>query len=181
MIRTCYILVYACWSAFVIFVLANSLPFNPVSIMNYKREMAVKSVVPEGWGFFTRSPREADIIIFQQRNGAWSKNEKTPLAKASNIFGLDRKPRAQATEMAMLLQKLKPSDWIHCEENFLECMKDSNNGFITLENTVPNAVLRDTICFINRKPLPWAWHNIATVDQLPSSFVKIVISCSGKK
>lgn len=174
-LRILFLFIYSAWGILGLVILLNSMPFNPMSLKNVDNELMIKTFLPEGWGFFTRSPKENDLVILQKKDGLWQKNIYSPIARPSNFFGISRLPRAQSTEMAMLIHQIPENEWRHCNDETQLCLQDTSVAVLSLKNEVPFPVLKDTVCFISKPPVPWAWHDITTADKLPFKFVIVSV------
>jgi antimicrobial peptide system SdpA family protein len=175
-LRLVFIVLYSFWAAFILGLLVNSMPYNPLSSDDLYKEITVRNFLPEGWGFFTKNPRDPDVIILKKRNGRWHNNEYSPLSNPTNFFGISRVARAQSTEMAMLVSQIGPELWTECTEGMTSCLTNEARGkLVSLELKVPHPVLKDTVCFISQRPVPWAWREIMTREKYPFSFVIVAI------
>jgi antimicrobial peptide system SdpA family protein len=154
-LRLLYFLLLVFWSAVFFLITVSSLPYNPSSI-GPMAERDVKTTVPEGWGFFTRDPREPDIALYEQRQGVWQKAAHMPIARASNLFGIDRFPRAQSVEIGMILSDLdRPNAWRACDGDLVTCLNAAPK--IALRHRWKYPVLLGTVAFVRQEPVPWAW------------------------
>lgn len=76
----------------------------------------VSEVVPQGWGFFTRDPREPITQAWvQSTSGGWQPSTRGPNASLRNAFGLDRSSRLDEYNVSQVLGK-KDTDrlWTDC-------------------------------------------------------------------
>jgi antimicrobial peptide system SdpA family protein len=154
-LRLLYFLLLAFWTGVFFLIIVSSLPYNPSSI-GPVAERDIKTTVPEGWGFFTRDPREADVTLYEQHQGVWRRSLHMPIANASNLFGIDRLPRAQSVEMGMILSELDEQDaWRACDGDLVACLNTAPR--IALRQRWKYPVLRGTFAFVKQEPVPWAW------------------------
>jgi antimicrobial peptide system SdpA family protein len=160
----------AFWLVFITFVMIVALPYNPLSIRP-SEERLVRSFVPEGWGFFTRNPREKDLQLYFKRDGYWVKNKSWPISSISNLGGMDRYPRAQSVELAMILKMVPDSSWRYCQQSFIQCL----NGIkpLIIKNPSPNPTLKGSICITSQSPVPWAWYELRENYVQPSYFIVV--------
>jgi hypothetical protein len=87
----------ASYAAIAIYAIHVELPPDPLSLpLEPQVRDIVQSVLPEGWNFFTRNPRESRLYaLAPDRNGQWSSAMKGPNAEPANMFGGNRMARAQ--------------------------------------------------------------------------------------
>ena len=152
-------------------VILSSLPYNPFS-PEYKEKIRIMTFIPEGWGFFTRNPREPDLHLFILKNNRWVKNPNMPISNFRNAMGLSRLPRAQSVEIAMLISKVKENDWKTSELN-INNLELKNPSIITIKELFPYAILKDTLCIVQQAPIPWAWSWNRSVLKMPSKYIVI--------
>ena len=104
-----YVLLIGLWVVVISFIGLASLPLNPLSLKRSK-QISIASVLPEGWGFFTRSPREPSILLFQAKDGQYQLVNKTAGDK-SYLFGLARTSRSISDELRSMVSNISDSAW----------------------------------------------------------------------
>jgi antimicrobial peptide system SdpA family protein len=171
------ILVGLLWSIFVLYVALGALPFNPIR-PPLLETLRTQVWMPEGWGFFTRNPREDRIFLFSSVNGGWIKAALPQLGQPKYMMGLDRAPRAQGVEMAMLLvaQPLRKS-WKPCQGEPTRCLERQVTAPAKVKNRSPNPSLCGLVGFVKRAPVPWAWVNSPKPVVMPSSTARVEVVC----
>ena len=87
------------WLVVAIYVLDASLPFNPIRLP-FEQALQLRRIVPEGWAFFTRDPREPQPLPFSRGpDRRWRSASLGPNGRWVHAMGFDRTPRAQGTEL----------------------------------------------------------------------------------
>ncbi len=79
----------------------------------------INEVVPQGWGFFTRDPREPITQAWvRDGSGEWLAASRGPNATLRNAFGLDRSSRLDEYDVSQVLGG-KDIDglWVDCTGN----------------------------------------------------------------
>ncbi len=102
-----------------------ALPLNPI---NLPLEESVKPRVwvPQGWKFFTRSPREDVISVFaRQADGGWANALHGPNGSPSNLFGISRATRAQGIEIGILQVAVSRLEWHSCKAAVEQCVEQA--------------------------------------------------------
>jgi antimicrobial peptide system SdpA family protein len=164
---------FVAWAVVVWWAMVNSLPHNPQS-PGLTAERSTRLVLPEGWGFFTRNPREADLILLRRRDGgAWE--IEPPHASAKNWFGLLRESRALPVE-SMRLLKDAPAAFASCQGSWRECVDAA--PAVALQNDVASPLLCGDVAFLRRAPAPWAWAPLMDGDQMPTDVLRTRITCA---
>src|SRR5262245_5362158 len=79
------------------------LPFHPFELPA-EESLQLSRWIPQGWGFFTRDPREPDPYIFlRAADGRWRPAAQAPNKPPAHGLGLSRSSRALGIEMGLLL------------------------------------------------------------------------------
>lgn len=77
--------------------------------------------IPEGWGFFTRNPREASICLYAEDDHHTLSLLTRPNGSASYFLGASRLGRRYGMEASMLMKKIPDSTWQYfTSRNFRE-------------------------------------------------------------
>ncbi len=165
------------WIVIIAYVAHTSLPANPIELP-FENERVVRILAPEGWAFFTRSPREPRRLLFTKSDGEWVSALQSPISQPKNLFGLDRSPRTQGVELGLLLQSINNGAWHKCNGGVSPraCLaKIEITGAV--RNETPLSTLCGTVGIALQKPVPWAWRQ--SIDQIvmPSNVVKLNVSC----
>lgn len=131
-------------------------------------------LIPQGWSFFTRSPREDQVLIYAHRGGAWRLAYTQRFGATSNLFGANRTVRARNMEAATVLGMLPDSAWIQCPSEDRTCLSEIA-VFVTLRHPAKIRTLCDTIGFILREPRPWAWSRGS--EMMPGRSAVVRLQC----
>jgi antimicrobial peptide system SdpA family protein len=166
----------AFWGGLFLYVVHSAMPYNPVALP-FEQYFATRTWAPEGWGFFTRDPREERVSFFvRDARGNWTSASLAPHARARNVFGLNRKSRAQGIEAGMLLTTIPESDWTTCRQSAEACLAAAP-VVATMTNTSPQPTLCGEVGLLLRKPLPWAWTRSKSRLTMPARIARIHTSC----
>src|SRR2546430_6748153 len=91
------------WSLLVLYAVHIELPANALDLpFEGSIKPPLQAVVPEGWGFFTRDPREARLLPYVREAGAWRAATEGPHGEPRDPFGIDPAAPAHSAEMALL-------------------------------------------------------------------------------
>jgi antimicrobial peptide system SdpA family protein len=153
------------------------MPFNPITLPLAK-ELRIKFLIPQGWKFFTRSAREEFVGVFvKDSQGKWQSGLAEANASPANLFGLNRKSRAQGIEIGMLTVCIKKDQWTDCKERLDICMERITT-VASIPNDSPNPTLCGEVVLIRQPPTPWAWSKARRQVIMPSKCVKVTLVCS---
>ncbi|PDY26976.1 SdpA family antimicrobial peptide system protein [Bacillus thuringiensis] len=166
------------WGLLFLSSILSGLGSNPLS-MNKDTNLIISSVLPQGWGFFSKDPRENQVGLYAE--GKDSLEVLWPNMKAKNVFGLYRKGRSQGVEMGTLTSKIKEQDWMECSEGNLQtCKKKADEKPIKLDNPVTYPLLCGGYYMTKEKPVPWNYYKYSDSAYKVTNIVKVDVACSKK-
>ena len=164
----------ACALLLVVYVLHAALPATVISLPGPDTRL-VSKFMPEGWAFFTKSPRDVSPQVYRyQPGGAWLDITAGPIAKASDAMGLDRLSRSQGTELAMIVRLVPEKAWIDCHQQPIACLSQADVA-LTLPNMSNHYSICGEIGIVAQEVLPWAWRDTPAV--MPSKVVRVRVKC----
>jgi antimicrobial peptide system SdpA family protein len=163
------------WLFFVYQIAVASMPYNPLAKSRITM-INLKTVIPEGWAFFTRSPREPQLYVYQKKGDNWEKVSFTN-GSPKNLFGVSRVARASGLEIGSLLENARPSDWVSCDAHSRKCVDWDCLEAIPAVNAAYYPVYSGEIIVEERQILPWAWSRSCKPDLVPTRVVKLNALC----
>jgi len=130
---------------------------------------AVQTVMPEQWGFFTRSPREDELLPYRENSKQWSSASAYPHSQAQYFFGWNRVSRAQGIEIGMLFKDVADREWQPCpgDTPVTMCLEGraADAEWVHVTNQSPEPTLCGRTAISRALPPPWAWANIGQAKQ----------------
>lgn len=130
------------------------LPTNPMS-PSVDEQNLFKTIYPQGWGFFSKNPREEMINVYEMES--FKQAVSWPNNNIKNFFGLYRFGRAQGIELGYLIDQIPPSiKWITCNEALSTCFGKISTK-LKLNNDFSYATLCGSLGLTKETVLPWAW------------------------
>jgi antimicrobial peptide system SdpA family protein len=158
------------------YVVHAQLPANAVQLPYEARlSHSVRLVLPQGWAFFTRSPRAPDVVPYRRVDGRWVSALATPNAEPRNLFGLSRTARAQGVELGVLIGDVRPDQWLACTVDPLVCLDRATPVALTNTSLVPT--LCGEVGLVSQQPLPWAWSEARDETVMPGRVARLETSC----
>jgi antimicrobial peptide system SdpA family protein len=150
------------WSFLAVYSVHGAMPYNPVGLP-FEDALKVSRLLPQGWAFFTRDPREDRLTA--HRLGEDAQLEpfgRSPHSRWVNILGLNRRSRAEGVEIALLVagvQQLDPNPWTSCQDAPGTCaLAMAEAGRVhELNPVVPRPLVCGDIIVKLEAPVPWAW------------------------
>ena len=145
------------WGLAILNIAIISLPNNPLrGIMGTKKSLV--AVIPEGWGFFTRNPREDVLFTFIKKNNQWIPYDKQNNAAPENLFGLKRTARVNGLIYATYFKNISASDWKLYKNLDLDNLKSVAFAPKKVKNSSKYLdFCGETLLFVKTKTIPWAW------------------------
>lgn len=169
----------ALWTIFAAYVADAGLPPNIVDLPGESRvRQGVIELVPEGWSFFTRNPRESDFAIYglDDELGAWRSITLGPAGEARNLFGLSRRYRAQGLDFGSLAELVPASAWQVCDLGPAACLAGLE-PYVVERGPAPGQMLCGPIGLAMQEPVPWAWSHSTPATVMPSRLVRLEVKC----
>lgn len=186
-----YLIVFLTYIFFISIAIANIFYFtiesNPVKYNN-KIENQLFSFVPQGWAFFTRSPREAQITIYKKDKNANNFiiiNQRH--AHYSNLFGLIRRPSKLLGELQMIKRQIPKEHYVDTTFSYqtLKIIDDkeliNSLSLETCENRFYGSDLCGEYIIVFQKPVPWAWSKNIRNVKMPCKMIKVKILCANEE
>lgn len=151
----------------------------PPTAVHFPLEKVVQTQhwAPQGWAFFTRSPRTAQPRPFARAGDGWVDAGIGPGSSPRNVFGLNRAVHAQGAEVGLLAKDLPASSWHECRTRSEWCMERYEGPPVEVRNSVPSKTLCGDIAIARAEPLPWAWAVGRRPPVPPSNVVVLRVSC----
>ncbi|MFE0045139.1 SdpA family antimicrobial peptide system protein [Streptomyces albireticuli] len=170
--------VVAVWSVVFLYVAQVHVPKNVISLPGQKQARStVANVAPQGWAFFTKSPRDVEVLPYRQAtNDTWTSLALTPHSSPRNAFGLDRASRSQGIEISLLLNLAEKKDWKECEEELADCLTGARPTR-KVDNPSPAPTVCGRVALVQEKPVPWAWRDLVDERATPERFLTLDVTC----
>ncbi|MFF4159236.1 SdpA family antimicrobial peptide system protein [Streptomyces sp. NPDC001678] len=179
MSRRSVLAVVIVWSVAVLYVAQVHVPKNVLSLPGQKQVRAtVANVAPQGWAFFTKSPRDVEVLPYRQAAaGGWASLALTPHSSPHNAFGLDRASRSQGIEISLLLNLAEKKEWKECGENDLaDCLANARPSR-KVRNPSPEPTVCGRVALVQEKPVPWAWRDLVDERTTPERYLAMDVTC----
>ncbi len=147
-----FYLIWGFWTSILILALFTNA--SSEATISYKIKKNINFFMPQGWGFFTRNPREAMIDAYSYKKGELKLLTVSNLS-AYNWFGLSRKTRLVGFELSNLLGVVPEEAWKDGINDFRTCIPQKiyvvrPTG--TLKNYPPGEYILHQY-----KPIPFSW------------------------
>lgn len=155
-------------------------PYNVIALP-FERPIAsaVNSILPQGWAFFTRSPREEAILVFRKvGDQQWQDTDIGPNAEPSNFFGADRRARAQGLERGIITSSVPDDSWRKCHQELEVCLGLQVENSVTVYNPTPNPTMCGPLALVSRSPVPYSYREHVTERWATERVARVEADCS---
>ena len=161
---------------FLFYILVISIPKNPInSRYSFFNSNKMHALLPEGWAFFTRNPREEQISVYNVNKDKSIEPISIKNMEIKNLFGLDRTSRYTLDKMGTVIGQLPDGYWKTITN------LDSLNFYIDSLSVFSVEISRPSLCgkyLIEKRPImPWSYYSSTKNVVLPSKYVTIKFDC----
>ncbi len=172
MSKLSYLIISSFWGVLTFLVFFSSL--KEQVIISKKLQQNISMLFPEGWGFFTKSPREQLLYVFNVEN----KNEKKPIMinnfSCESYFGLSRKARYIGFEGSDIVKNIPPDKWMKQEYQNFNRLRPKN-VFVLKKNKNYRYFKNGLYLFMLKSITPYAWAKENQDKFTPITFAYIMI------
>lgn len=171
-------LLIVCWLSLVSMIFVNWIPFNVYS--SGSNTKGVFGLFPQGWAFFTRSPREAQIQLWKKDEAGRWREIPHYHAHYSNFFGASRHCTRLLAELSTIYQQVDAKAYIDCKSNYqvgrIDCEPEE---VVTVDNPFDDPSLCGEYLILCQEIVPWAWAGSLQQIDMDGKAAKIRIQCNG--
>ncbi|MEB7399869.1 SdpA family antimicrobial peptide system protein [Staphylococcus epidermidis] len=129
------------------------MPNNPIKDKTQVINASVFRVLPQGWAFYSRSPRDNTYRVINTKTG--ERATQFPNASPNNYFGLSRYGRSQGVEVGRLISKINEKKWKDTTGNPIKFGRKMKK--IKVVNDQLNPKVKGDIIIYYSDPIPWNW------------------------
>ena len=154
---------------------------NPIKL-NINLENKIFTFVPQGWAFFTRNPREAQIVIYKKNKTNDLEEIDQRHACIGNLFGLNRNASKIMSELQLIKNKINDSLYQNTQWNYQNNIyTDISLKAFSVKNQMKKPILCGEYIVVFQKAVPWAWSKSLYKIKMPAKIIKLKISCDASK
>ena len=143
------------WCVLFGLVLRAFMPDNPLRLSRSTKDTLVL-LVPQGWVFFTRDPREPVERVYRRTAGGYEELTR-PNGIPQYAFGLERRSRTFGVETAALITQIPRLAWTSCRGDVAACAAAAEPSRVVIINPARAPMACGDIVITRGKPMPWAW------------------------
>lgn len=163
--------------ALVLLIFFSSIGFNPIQ-SEVSHQKLINTFVPQGWAFFTRSSREAQVLLYTVEGETLTpvRHKHSDISKA---FGLSRKSTVIISEIGVIRSKIPDSLFVNSEWSYQTGRTgEFPRNSVPVENEVAKAVLCGEYVLVFQKAVPWAWSKSVEQVNMPAKVIRLDIICN---
>ena len=163
------------WGVVIFYILNNSLKSTAIDSPSWTKNF-IHNFFPEGWGFFTRNPREESVnFIFIRKNDQALELGMNPCSSGEYAFGLNRDCRAKSAELDILIKQVPDSLWTTKRSVLNYQLIQKTPILDTIINYFHVPEIEGEVALIKQERLPWAWSKNHRTLNAPLSYVKVYV------
>lgn len=157
------------WILIVILAITSSLESSV--LVDGKTKKVFRYLLPQGWGFFTKSPREPQVAMYKIDNGKPQLVDYNNMSY-KNLFGFSRVARIKGYELSIILEKVPKNKYVKGKITDIDQILKLEPIQLMPDEMI-NFTEKGTYIIRISNPIPWAWSNSNQENNVPGSFVKI--------
>lgn len=174
---TIFVLTISFWIVCILFILSSLGPYNTTAFkfLNKREAAVLRGFLPEGFGFFTRDPKEEFPLLYAEVGDSLVLLTRAN-SSLKNFFGILRTQRSAFGEMGMIIREIPEENWSKCASTLSDCILTKSFTVFEISNDKINASICGTFYVTTKKPIPWAWRETFK-GEMPQRFVKLIVKC----
>lgn len=145
----------------------------------HKTFQNLMAVLPEGWAFFTRSPREEKLYIYEKHG-----NHKKPVdmiaSRSTYLFGWNREMRRRGREIGSLVDQLATRPLTECQTTLESCIKNIKTSKVLVVNKSVYPHFCGSFIIVFKRQVPWAWAKLKKA-KMPVRYLDLSITCQEQR
>jgi antimicrobial peptide system SdpA family protein len=152
-----FLSIYVCTFIIIVLVAVLETPSNALNPKYDNRNIAIK-LLPQGWGFFTRDPRERDLCPCKVNKDGKLEPLLSNNFRLTNYFGFKRTERIIQTEISTIDGKIPDSLWVEYNGDFERYdFNRLKNCSLVVDNKISKRSIMGDIYIISTQYIPWSW------------------------
>ncbi len=165
----------AVWLIILFVIIDSSANFNPIQTPHKVRSSAF-SISPQGWGFFTRNPREDMSDIYAIAEDKQLKKMILPNASAKYFYGFNRGIRFGGSRLGVFMEQVPEKQWKNFND-FYSIILDSV-PVVAVSNPYKTKIFFDNTSYLITltKRVPWAWSKHKKSEDMPLKAVIVKVN-----
>ena len=167
------ILLMSSWALLILYVLIGSVAENALA-HSVVEQRFLRAVTPEGWAFFTKSPREAETVAYRRKGDRWV-TAVSPNAHPVHLFGVRRSARVAGIELSDLMRRMPRGHWTPATTEEREATVRRLRP-LRLASRAERPAVCGMLLLESREPIPWAWSRAETV-RMPARRALLEVQC----
>lgn len=145
---------------------------------SFQERYLFSMLLPEGWGFFTKNPRDEKNVLYRIRPDNTLELASYRNSDARNLFGLSRRSRRTNLEFSRVLAEVREKDWTRYRAYTLAQLVGSDTiapvrvAYSPLKFT---QLAKGNYLVKRYAIVPWAWAQYPGHFTNPEHYLKVTI------
>lgn len=161
----------------VFYIILISIPNNIISTnYNFFKNSKLSAILPQGWAFFTRNPREDQITIYSQK-GENIINVSLKTTNKSELFGIKRSNRFIQDKLGNIISEIDKKYWYNTQTDY--DFRNIANALNHVSISVSYPSLCGTYIIEVKKIMPWSYFKseLSSNISLDTKLIKLTLIC----
>ncbi|UOQ74652.1 SdpA family antimicrobial peptide system protein [Hymenobacter cellulosilyticus] len=145
----------------------------------FQERYAFSVLLPEGWGFFTKSPRDEKNVLYRIMPDKTLEVAVHKNADPENLFGFSRRSRRTSMEFSRVMAHVKAKDWEKYQSYSLRDLLTSDTIAavrVPYSTKQFNQLEKGTYIVKRYSIVPWAWAQYPEHYTNPEQYLKLTIN-----
>ncbi|WP_309067464.1 SdpA family antimicrobial peptide system protein [Microbacterium sp.] len=136
----------------------------------------VQQVAPQGWAFFTKSPRgQVHFPYRSDGSDGWITADRGPNAQLRWAFGLNRESRLTEFDVQTVLAQVEDDWWQECSKSASDSQCLDNTPAHEVSAVGHDLRLCGDVGLVRREPVPWAYRDY--LNRTDGESIRLLVSC----
>ncbi len=145
------------------------LSFTKVNPFGFSKNIdMIRLITPQGYAFFTRSPREPQFIFYHQQNSSLIRLNQKSSINIKDFFGLNRSNRRYSLFLGRIISNRNKWSILKNSESML-----NSNYNDTIRVGKDFLLKKGTYYVLKYETIPWAWAR--NLSKPKGKYIKILL------
>ncbi|MBK8567068.1 MAG: SdpA family antimicrobial peptide system protein [Saprospiraceae bacterium] len=148
----------------------------------YQLKRCIAMVIPQGWGFFTKSARDPNYYVYKKDSSGTFKRYTINNTSIVNAFGVSRYSRRLSYESSIILNELKNAAWTEIKGVDLPNASELQTNYLFIEHAALKNFDSGQYLLCKEDIIPWAWKRNFIEENTRRDYIFIdMVNCNQQK
>lgn len=156
----------------------------PVDALSPRLVSVISNLMPEGWAFFTKSPRlDLGRVWLPAVGDTWRALEPAHNNSWRESFGMDRRARVAGLQLAFLQKAIEgqPGKWLPCKVTDVQrCIREAARAPLAVVNPSREPIYCGQVTLEAYRPQPFEWRHLPQ-RAAPNKVAVFDVACPNRR